>query len=60
MRNLPWFAERADRLIVVDNSGEKLKTLAIRHLSGPLEIPDTQHPASDLLAGLDGMSSITD
>ena len=34
MKNLGWFAERADRLIVADNSGSSLKVLALRHLGG--------------------------
>ncbi|EYF00060.1 hypothetical protein [Chondromyces apiculatus] len=52
MDNLAGFAERADRLIVVDNSGQEPVMLALRHLEGALEIHDVDHPASDRLRSL--------
>lgn len=62
MDNLPWFAARADRLIVADNSGAKLKALALRHLGGALEIADEheQHPAGVRLSALRGTLPVRD
>lgn len=50
MDNLPWFAVRADRLLVADNSGEAPVVLALRHLGGPIELARPAHPASQRLA----------
>lgn len=54
--NLSWFAARADRMIVVDNSGVDLKVLALRHLGGVVEIHKENHPASERLNSLNGQS----
>jgi predicted ABC-type ATPase len=51
---LPWFAARADRLVVLDNSGEAPKAVALRHLGGVLEMHDHEHPASSRLQSLVG------
>ncbi|MEM9452903.1 MAG: AAA family ATPase [Myxococcota bacterium] len=60
MDNLPWFARRADRLIVADNSGASLKVLALRHLSGVLELREHHHPASQRLRPLVGQPVLDD
>jgi predicted ABC-type ATPase len=52
MDNLGWFAARADRLVVVDNSGQTLTLLALRHLGGELELHVDGHPASERLRPL--------
>jgi predicted ABC-type ATPase len=52
MDNLAWFAARADRLVVVDNSGQTLTVLALRHLGGELELLAEQHPVSERLRSL--------
>lgn len=52
MDNLEWFAARADRLVVADNSGPRLVVLALRHLGGKLEIHEPSHPASQRLQPL--------
>lgn len=52
MGNLPWFAARADRLIVADNSGSEPVALALRHLGGELELIERNHPATRGLAPL--------
>jgi predicted ABC-type ATPase len=54
MANLAWFAARADRLIVCDNSGTTLKVLALRRLDGVLEFNERGHPATNLLGSLEG------
>jgi predicted ABC-type ATPase len=54
MANLEWFAARADRLIVMDNSGTEPKVLALRQLHGVLEFREHDHPATDLLGALGG------
>lgn len=59
MDNLPWFAARADRLVVADNSGDRLQVVALRHLGGILEILDQDHPCSDRLRSLAGTSVVT-
>ena len=56
--NLPWFVQRADRLVVFDNSGEELRVLALRHLDSPLEIRDTRHPACLRLLALAGARTL--
>lgn len=53
MNNLPWFAARADRLVVVDNSGQAPRVIALRHLGGPVEIEDGRHPAGARLRSLE-------
>lgn len=58
MDNLPWFASRADRLVVFDNSGPSLKVLALRHLGGPLELRDDEHPAGRRLVPLAGSQTL--
>ena len=58
MDNLPWFAARADRLVVVDNSSKELKVLALRHLGGVLELRDAAHPASERLRPFAGAEVI--
>ncbi len=55
MDNLAWFAARADRLIVADNSGPNLVVLALRHLGGALELHDRAHPASQRLRQSSGL-----
>ena len=55
---LPWFAARADRLVVIDNSGEAPKAVALRHLGGVLELHDDTHPASARLRPLVGMPAL--
>lgn len=52
MDNLPWFAARADRLVVADNSGQELQVIALRHLGGELELLDSDHPCSSRLSAL--------
>lgn len=54
MDNLPWFAARADRVLVVDNSGDRPAVLALRRHQGPLELVVPNHPASDRLLPLQG------
>lgn len=54
MDNLGWFAARADRLVVADNSGPSLVVLALRHLGGTLELHDRGHPAIERLRPLSG------
>jgi predicted ABC-type ATPase len=55
MDNLEWFAARADRLVVADNSGPSLVVLALRHLGGALELHERTHPASERLRPLSGL-----
>jgi predicted ABC-type ATPase len=55
MDNLEWFAARADRLVVADNSGPSLVVLALRHLGGTLELHGGAHPASERLQPLSGL-----
>lgn len=52
LANLPWFAARADRLVVFDNSGTSIRPLALRHLGGALEVLDVDHPATRPLKSL--------
>lgn len=59
MDNLPWFAARADRLLVLDNSGAKPIVIALRHLGGVLELHTDGHPASDRVRPLIGTPAIT-
>ena len=54
MENLCWFAARADRLVVADNSGSELVVVALRHLGGAVEIRLPTHPASQGLLSLQG------
>lgn len=58
MNNLPWFASQADRLVVVDNSGQRPRVIALRHLGGPIEIDNEseRHPAGTRLRTLAGAS----
>jgi predicted ABC-type ATPase len=58
MDNLEWFAARADRLVVVDNSGPTLVVLALRHLGGSLEIHELSHPATKRLRPLSGLPAL--
>lgn len=58
MDNLEWFAERADRLVVADNSGSSLKLLALRSFGGLLELRDHEHPASMRLRGIVGRAAL--
>lgn len=58
MQNLSWFAARADRMLVVDNSGFTLEPLALRHLGGPVEMLEADHPASRGLAPLVGTAAL--
>jgi predicted ABC-type ATPase len=62
MDNLAWFAARADRLVVWDNSGTSLRVLGVRHLGSALELNDElrHHPAFDRLAELRGMVPVRD
>ena len=59
MANLPWFAARADRLIVFDNSGIATRAIAKRHLGGRLEVLEETHPAGSALLAHRGMLTIT-
>ena len=56
MAELPWFAERADRLLVLDNSETQPIILALRHFGKVIEftgqMPD--HPALSRIAHLQG------
>jgi predicted ABC-type ATPase len=56
MDELTWFAARADKLIVVDNSLDTLSVLALRRYNGPLEFTGAMpgHPALHKLAQLQG------
>lgn len=54
MDNLPWFAARADRLIIADNSGDRLQVVALRHLGRSLELFDPDHPSGERLRSLAG------
>jgi len=54
MDNLPWFAERADRMLVLDNSSDRVAVLALRRRGGPLELRDAGHPAGERLRPLAG------
>ena len=58
LSNLPWFAARADRLVVFDTSGTTIRPLALRHLGGPLEILEPSHPAAATLAPLANASPL--
>lgn len=58
MDNLEWFAARADRLVVADNSGPNLFVLALRHLGGMLELHAREHPAVLRLQPLSGLPVI--
>lgn len=58
MDNLEWFAARADRVVVVDNSGPNLVVLALRHLGGVLELHERAHPASQRLLPLSGLRTL--
>jgi predicted ABC-type ATPase len=60
MSNLSWFAARADRLIVADNSGPEPVALALRHLGGVVELCEPDHPASRSLAPLSNQRVIDD
>jgi predicted ABC-type ATPase len=55
MGNLAWFAARADRLVVADNSGSTFAVLALRHLGSVLELHERSHPATELLQPLAGL-----
>jgi predicted ABC-type ATPase len=54
MNNLAWFAARADRLVVADNSGATLRVLGLRHFGNSLEILTPDHPASRKLEPIVG------
>lgn len=54
MDNLPWFAARADRVVIADNSGDQLQVVALRHLGGVLELFDEDHPSGERLRTLAG------
>lgn len=58
LKNLEWFIERADRAVVVDNSGTKLRVLGLRHLGGQLELRDRVHPASASLLAAAGQPAL--
>ena len=58
MINLTWFAQRADRALVLDNSGVELEILALRHLGGLLELRQPQHPAAEFLEMLTGKPAL--
>jgi predicted ABC-type ATPase len=62
MNNLAWFAARADRLVVWDNSGTSLRVVGLRHLGCALELNDElqDHPAFDRLAALRGKLPVQD
>jgi len=58
MDNLSWFAARADRVVVFDNSGDVPRVIALRHLGGVLELRDPQHPAGQRLRDLAGTAVV--
>ncbi|HRI49822.1 MAG TPA: hypothetical protein PLW65_06535 [Pseudomonadota bacterium] len=59
MDNLPWFAARADRLVVADNSAEELQVVALRRRGGVLELLTDDHPCSGRLRSLAGTLAVT-
>lgn len=56
MAELPWFAERADRLLIADNSGEVPVAIALRHLNKEIEFTGEvpEHPALTRITHLRG------
>ncbi len=57
MDNLEWFAARADRVVVADNSGHEPVLVALRHMGGVLEVHDRLHPAGRRLEPLVGQAT---